>query len=541
LLAATGGIGAAAFLAACGGSKESDSSAGAVATQAPGAAVNASANAPQAKMGGVLKMGIAAEPQLLDPHYGYGGNEHAFLYPIFDQLIAYDNKGQLTPELSLAQAWEVTDPQRIVLKLRQGVKFSDGPEFTAEDVKWNLERITDPKGTATPKADLASLESVQVVSKYEAVLKLKEPSAPFLINLGDRGGMMVSPAAFNKIGKDDFARRPVGSGPFVLKEWLSDASLTYERNPLYWRKNAAGQQMPYLQTIRMSIIPETQVQVASLESGEIDLLPGTPAQDVKRLNADARFQSAKFVGASTRHWSINHASAPFDNVWFRKAFASALERKQFIQNFETGEEPLANGLLTPASWGHDPSIQNYDYDPAKVREYLQRSGLPQAQWKVKAIPQGTTMSEAEQYWDEQARQAGLPIDWLPAERNGRTVRLLVGFGGDGKANNGPVGWSLRVDPDGNVGQYYTQEGKYNPGLAPTPETEALVVRARQIYDQAERKKLYSEIQKKAIDQVYSHTLLYYSVSRAHATKKVGNLEAYYGGEGKPRYGNLWIG
>ena len=101
-------------------------------------------------------------------------------------------------------------------------------------------------------------------------------------------------------------------------------------------------------------------------------------------------------------------------------------------------------------------------------------------------------------------------------------------------------WSMRVDPDANVGQFYTEKGSYNSGLAPTPETEALVPKARQVYDINERKKLYSEIQRKGVENHYSSILLHYNVARVFAATKVGNLAAFYGGEGKPRYANLWI-
>src|SRR5262249_34937265 len=245
-----------------------------------------------------LTVGIGGEPRGgFDPHGGFGGEEHQFLYLVTDPLVGYDQKGQLDPSLSLAERWETPEPTRITLKLRSGVKFHDGSDFSANDVKWNIDRILDPATAATPRSDLAAIDSVQVVSPTEVSLKLKEPSAPLLTNFGDRGGMILPRAAFEKAGRDTFIRKPVGSGMFTLKEWVQDGFMVLEANPNYWRKDARGGKLPYVQTIRFNFIPDDTVRAAALESGEIDLLAGTPATDVKRLNGVKNLQSAKFVGA----------------------------------------------------------------------------------------------------------------------------------------------------------------------------------------------------------------------------------------------------
>jgi len=533
--------GTAGLLAACGGGGASDSSSGVATGAQPPAVRQATPTGEAPKYGGQLSLGISDEPGLgFDAHTGYGGTDHQFLYMVSDPLIGYDQKGQVDPALSLAEKWETPDPQRVVLKLRSGVTFHDGSPFTAEDVKWNIERIIDPATQATPRSDLAAIEGVQIVSPNEVVLRLKEPSAPLLTNFGDRGGMIVPRAAFEKLGKDTFVRKPVGTGAFMLKEWVSDAHMVLERNPRYWRTDARAGKLPYLQTLRLEFIPEATVRTAALESGQIDLLAGTPATDVKRLNENKSLQSTSFIGASTGKWNINHAFAPLDNVNFRRALSWAMDRENYVKNFLTGTEPLATGLLTPASWANDPSIPRYGYDLNKVKEFLQASGLPPSAWRIKTQPAAASISEAEQFWEAGIKAAGITLDWNAPERNGPVNRLMKGQGADGTAAMSVTAWSMRVDPDGNVGPAYTEKGAFNPGQAPVPETEALIVKARQTYDPQERKKLYGEIQRKAVEQVYSLILLHYNVARSHANKRVGNLDALYGGEGKPRYGNMWV-
>ncbi len=102
-----------------------------------------------------------------------------------------------------------------------------------------------------------------------------------------------------------------------------------------------------------------------------------------------------------------------------------------------------------------------------------------------------------------------------------------------------IGWSPRVDPDGNIGQFYLPKSAYNAGQVPLPEVEPLVIKARQVYDQNERKKLYSDIQKRAAENVYSMIPHLYAITWMFAGQRVGNLDALWGGEGKPRFANLW--
>ena len=127
---------------------------------------------------------------------------------------------------------------------------------------------------------------------------------------------------------------------------------------------------------------------------------------------------------------------------------------------------------------------------------------------------------------------------MPA--GGTQRHLYMGQGDDFIIQAAASTWSLRVDPDGSIGQFYTEKSAYNAGIAPVPEVEPLVIKARQTYDTAERKRLYSEIQAKAVENVYSCIPTYYGINQATAAKAVGNLQELYGGEGKPRYANLWI-
>jgi ABC-type transport system substrate-binding protein len=314
--------------------------------------------------------------------------------------------------------------------------------------------------------------------------------------------------------------------------------MTFQRNPAYWRKDTSGNVLPYLKTINAQFIPDATVQTATMESGQADMLSRTPALDSPRLNKDSNYQSTRYVGAVTGMFYINHALPPMDNVNFRRAFASALDVPNYIKNYLLGVEPVAKGLLTPASWAYDDAIQGYPYDLAKAKQYLVASGLPQSQWTV--VGGFVPPTEAGQFWEASLKGAGITLKWNAVPAGGVNRHLFLNQGDDPIIQATNSTWSLRVDPDGSIGQFYTQKAAYNSGAGAVPEIESLVQQARQTYDQAQRKQMYFDIQAKAVDMVYSCIPTYYGINEASAVKAVGNLAALYGGEGKPRYANLWI-
>lgn len=546
-LSVTASASAAGLLIACGSDSGDDDddtdSGGTVTGSSPAAGTTATAATADAvaKRGGRLNVGYRAEPRGgFEPHTGFGGDDHYFNYLTYDQLIAYDRDGILNSDASLAEEWEIVDPTTISLTLRQGITFHDGSPFDAETVKWNLDRILDPETKATPRPDVASIDRVDAPSATEVLIKLKSPDATILYAFGDLAGMMISRKKLEDIGLDAFRRDPSGTGPFILKEWTAAADMLLERNPNYWRKDANGEAFPYLDSVRFQFIPEDTVRTAALESGQINLLSQTPALDASRLSKDNRFGTASFVGATTGVFYINHTFAPLDNVAFRQAFAHALDVPNYVRNFATGAEPLAGSLLTPRSWAYDESVGPYGFDVQKARALLDQSGIAEADRTVIMQIQSQSLSQGEEFWEASLKQAGIKVTWLPGKVGGARLHLFKGQGGDGTAAAVASSWSMRVDPHGTFGQFYTQTGPYNASQAAMPDVEPLVQKARETYEQEERKSTYAEISKIGREKLYAAIPTFYSVFNSHGTKEVKNLENLYGGEGKPRYANLWL-
>lgn len=536
-----GGMGlAGAALIGCGDDEDTPGDSGGTGGTGDGGggAATATQAAGSVRRGGILNVGQGAEPTSMDPHLGTSGAEHDYLYMVYDHLVGYGQDGQLDPGRSLAESWEYAEPTRLVLKLREGVRFHEGEEVVnAEIVKWNLERATSD--SATSRSDLGSIESVEAVSETEVVVNLNAPSAPLLTNMGDRGGFIVSREAVERMGDDEFARNPVGTGPMRMTRFVSDASVTFEANQDYWRTDADGERMPYLDGVEIKVLPDTTVRVASLETGEIHMT-ATPSADFDRLNDNSDLQLQQFVGSATGIWYINHEFAPLDNLNFRKALAHSFDRANWINNFATGTEPEAGGMLTPANWAFSEDVEGFHFDLEQARQFLEASGLPESEWVVRSQPFGEALSQTEEFYAASVAQAGITIEWAQPERNGWATRTLMGLGGDGSSAMYVSSFSMRVDPDATLSQFYLPDAAYNSGQAATPETEDLLAQAREELDDDARRELYVEIQRKGLENLYSAIPLYYVVRSEHASNRVGGVERLFGGEGKRRFADVWL-
>lgn len=227
------------------------------------------------KQGGDLLFGYDTDISNFDPILGNSGNDHALLYPIYDTLVNYNDKLEAAP--GLAESWETPDDKTIILHLRQGVTFHDGTEFNAEAVKFNLERVNSEGSNVS---DIKNVASVEAVDQYTVKLTLKQPDSSIILALSDRSGMMVSPTAVQKLGKD-FAQNPVGAGPFKFVKWVPNGEIQYKKNENYWQKG-----LPYLNTITAKIMPDENTRLNALKSGQLNFYWNVSLNNVQVLEKD---------------------------------------------------------------------------------------------------------------------------------------------------------------------------------------------------------------------------------------------------------------
>jgi peptide/nickel transport system substrate-binding protein len=330
----------------------------------------------EGKPGGSLKIGWGFF-QTFDPHVTSALADYTFLAAVFDRLIELTPDGKLYP--GLATEWaESADGLTWTIKLRQGVKFHDGTPFNAEAVKANFERIVDP-ATKSQYAVfiIGPLDHVEVVDDLTVAIKMKQrygrlPSALAVPALG-----MVSPAAAKQYGQD-FGQHPVGSGPFMFKEWIEKDHVTIVRNPDYnWAPELHHHQGPaYLDEVTYQIIPEAGTLTAALLSGQVDAAGGVTPADWQGMEGNGDFTTSKALvqGYPPAGYFVNVKKTPTDDIKVRQAIEYALDFEGINAAVFDGTAESAHGIMSTFSWAYDPDAALYTYDPDRANSLLDEAG-----------------------------------------------------------------------------------------------------------------------------------------------------------------------
>jgi peptide/nickel transport system substrate-binding protein len=534
--AGVGAVGlAGAALIGCGSSSSNATATpgtGGAAAASGTAAAKATQAAAKVKTGGTLQLAQALDPSSLDPHTGVSGGDDYYWMTMFDQLVGHDDQNVLQPGLSLAESWEIPDSQTITLHLRKGVKFHDGTDFDSSSVKYSITRVQDPTVGSTARTSLLPIASVGTPDPATATFKLSAPNAALMANLGLRGGAVVSQAAVEKYGKQ-FSSNPVGTGPYVFQEWVSGSHVTVKKNATYWRKDAGGAALPYLDSVNMRIIPDPTAALAALTSGEIDL-SGISPKDVKSVQANSSIQMAKREGSGIASLLTFNQSMPLgNNADFRRAICYAVDPNAANQAVYFGLDIVAKGgAWPPGTWVYQDVAGRPTYDVAKAKDFLAKSGVPSGT-TIEAVTWGTLLPQEAQLYQQQLKQIGIDMK-ITVQDVGQATNAFF------KNNQFPLyvtGWSLYPEPDYDASLIYDKAGSYNPAKMATDQVEQLIAQGRSEYDQAKRKAIYAQINDAILGDALFVPLLY-GVSYVGAAKKVQGMDHLWTGEAKWKYDML---
>lgn len=357
---------------------------------------------------------IRGNPNALDPVLISSKLSDDIALQIYDRLLTLDTLLVLQPEL--ARSWEVSEDGRTyTFHLRTDVFFHDNPCFeggvgrkvTAEDVRYSFERNCDPQqktvqfwafkdkvlgaseyfeSRLSNDGTVTSVEGLQAPNDSTFVITLTAPYAPFIYYVVNSLGCVVPKEAVAKYG-DDFFANPVGSGPFVFKEWLPDRYISLEKNSKYWQKDGQGRQLPLLDKVRISFITDDKVQLQQFESGELDECYGLPMETFDNIVADGSAlqpQYDKYIlqqSPAMLTWFVNFLTteAPFDDARIRQAFSLAIDRERIV-TFALKNSPLSaayHGVTPPVMPGYNVGeIEGLMYRPELARSLLAEAGFP---------------------------------------------------------------------------------------------------------------------------------------------------------------------
>ena len=338
-----------------------------------------------AKQGGSMVVSYKDDVSTLDPAIGYDWQNWSMIKSLFDGLMDYQpGTSELMPDL--AESYEITDDGlSYTFKLREGVKFHNGREMTAEDVKYSLERTINPQ-TQSPGAgffasiqgfdamasgDSTSLAGVTVIDPYTVTIALSRPDATFLHVMALNFSFIVPKEETEKYGPD-FGKNPVGTGAFKMTEWALGQRVVFERNPEYYRA-----ELPKLDRIEFQVGIEPNVALLKLQRGEVDIL-GDPIPAARFLqvkndpaNADLLVEGGQL---HTGYITMNVKMPPFDNAKVRQAVNMAVNKERIIKIIN-GRAVPANQPLPPTMPGYDPAYEGYPFDPAKAKALLAEAGF----------------------------------------------------------------------------------------------------------------------------------------------------------------------
>ncbi|MGH7768283.1 MAG: ABC transporter substrate-binding protein [Candidatus Binatia bacterium] len=321
------------------------------------------------RTGGTLNIGIHADLYGLNPFVRMRSIDRNIRSLVYESLVTIDNKGEVKP--FLAESWKISpDGKEYTFVLRRGVKYHNGEEMTAEDIKWAVDYAKDPQHGASAKPHLDGVDSVRVVDKYTVRLVLKRSQVSFLSGLSDLGVLFVLPKNSIPTGQTKVQAMPPGTGPFVFKEWRAGSHTAFERHKDYWQKG-----LPYLDRVVMKPVPDASARLAALRAGDLHIITRVPSQWVVKIQkgemADVVPAPAKYAGM--RELYLNTVRPPYDNPKVRQAVVYAIDKQKILEGAywgqgETTDERFYKG--SPWNFGFPERKR----DLAKAKALLKEAG-----------------------------------------------------------------------------------------------------------------------------------------------------------------------
>jgi peptide/nickel transport system substrate-binding protein len=490
--AASGASPAAATTAPTAAAAQPAATTGAASAAAPAATTGAAAPAPTTaaaagapKKGGILKMGMQADPVALDPHSTSLTATNHIVELIYGRLVTID--ATLSPKPDLAESWDISsDGMVYTFKLRQGVKFHNGQSLVAGDVKYSYERVLDPKTKSTSTAGLSSIDKIETPDDGTVKITLKKPNAAFLVGLWSPNYAIVKKEDVDKNG--DLTKTANGTGPFKFKDYTPNTKLTLERNPNYWETGK-----PYLDGIEMIPVPDDTARSTAVRTGTVDFVEYAPAKDIPQMKADKTLAIAGDQNTNIRYLGFNLTmkDKPWANPKVRQAISMAMDRQAIVDAAFYGLAIPTLTVFPPGYWATlDTKVPPQDIAGAK--KMLADAGFASGfKTAIKTWSSYPFLSNAALAVQDQLKQIGITTDVLPedngtfiADNNSKNYELLVS------------GTSGYVDPNEiMLGNFGTGLASNNSGYS-DPAFDKLVADGVVSTKQDDRKKVYAQLQMK---------------------------------------------
>jgi peptide/nickel transport system substrate-binding protein len=431
-----------------------------------------------------LRIGLAEDPDVLDPTLSRTFVSGVVRTALCDKLFDIGLELEIVPQL--ATKWEWTDDKKgLVINLRPGVKFHDGEPFDAAAVKYSIERHLTMPGS-TRQRDISAISSVEIIDDHTAKLVLSAPFAPLLAQLAGPAGTIISPKAARAAG-ENFGSHPVCGGPYKFVERVAQDRIVVERFADYWDNDKIK-----IDRIVYLPIPDSTVRLANLQSGGLDLAQ-VAATDLDTVRKDPGLKLAAVNGIGYSGISINVANGERSTLPLgrdarvRQALELSIDREALNQVVFNGENQPGNQWVSPTNPYYVKEFPIPTRDVAKAKALLAAASAPNPIITLTATNNPVVLQTA-QVIQAMAKESGFDIRIQAAEF---ASALQLAAKGDFEAFL--LGWTGRIDPDGNIYNLVTCNSPFNDGHYCNPEVDRELDAARKVDTRVDRLAHYRNV------------------------------------------------
>ena len=438
------------------------------------------------------------------------------LWTIHDNLIKLNENTELVPWL--AESYEEVTPTEYLFHIRKGVKFHNGEELKASDVKFSLDRV---RTSAKQAYLLEKVSDISVVDDYTVKMTLSEVYAPILLNLSESQVVILNEKAV-KEGGDKYAQNPVGTGPMKFDSWKPNDYLKMTRNEEYWAYKPAAS------SITIKVIPEASSRTIALETGEVDFISPVPPVDIERVSNMEKIKADKMVSSRLAYICINMKKSPFDNVKVRQALSYLTDKETIIDAVLEGNAIPAESPLPTIGTMYNKNVEGmYPYDAEKGKALMAEAGFPQG-FSCEVAVSSEDNSRIAQVLQSTWSAANVTLDINMME-----FGAMLSYLNTGAHDMVIMAWSQgNTNPDKTLTNNFHSAmvgASGNRSFLESKEVDGWIEGARRTTDTAEQKALYDQVQQYVMDNAIWIPLYQSVVCTAYNSKAEGIIWYKHGG------------
>jgi ABC-type transport system substrate-binding protein len=478
--------------------------------------------------GGSIIMATRGQVQGFDPLTTRAANRETTMAGalVFSSFFTLDEKGDPVPDLATSLD---SSPDGLTwrLKLRSGLKFSNGAPYTARDVAHHFQRILDPAKNQAFAAATGSLKEAVAIDETTVEFRLAYPWAAFSsIFSADNYLFWVMPAEHEDSAGPDLNRRPLGAGPYMMTEWKQDDSIAFEKNPNYWNPKAQ-----HLDKILIRFLPDPAARFTAVKTGDVDIFYEPLGKQVVEARNDKTLRVVEYTGTGAYTLNMNTLSPPLDDVRVRLALAYALDRKVELKVAFDGVGELATSFWGPGSVWYCPDVSYPEYDPEKAKALLTDYGKP-----VKVVLQSQptpAMTVPAQLYQSFWQKVGIETEIKNVQGGPSYINPVL------RGDYQIVLWEVAdvPDPDFQVYQAFFSKSGGNLTRINDPKLDEAIEIGRHSLDMNVRKKAYCDFSKEMAKQM-PIMLRIQSIYLAITQSRVHNIPPLR--RGVVRLNHVWV-